>query len=141
MYSATKLPKSVSDINAVYLIFYGDSQLVKIFAESKPMTNDYYGSAARNRVSEIANVVEKKYSIKPQKITHTDKYYSGDDYAYGINNEKNHYFVVYEGTDITIGLKITSPGYGDLAYTIEYEMQPDWGEFLDRIKEEDSIVF
>lgn len=141
VYTATHLPKTVADIDTVILFFNDADKLVKVAAFSKTMKNDYYGTEARSRIDEIAKIIEDNYSIKPEKLSRTDKYYGGDDYAYGIQNEKNFYMYLFQGENITIGLKLMAPSMGDLYYSVEYEKKPEWEELLDRRKDKEKTAF
>jgi len=60
-YTATKVPKILSDVALVVLSFGYDDKLWRIVAVSKNFDNDPYGSAVQSRYDELARLLGEKY--------------------------------------------------------------------------------
>jgi hypothetical protein len=85
-YTATKLPKVLTDVETVHLSFGYDDKLWRVFVVSRDFSNDPYGGALRQRYDELSRVLAEKYGRGTQ--FHRDDpnpYMGADDFLMAVH--------------------------------------------------------
>lgn len=112
-FTATGLPKALSDLRTAILSFGYDDHLYRIVAISREFPNDYFGSSARARYDELAASLAKTYT--PGEIYEqrpTESYYDEPDkFAYALSESKAFWFRMFSSPEASIELSIGSSHY------------------------------
>lgn len=121
-YSATNLPKALSDLETVILSFGYNDKLYRIAALSREFESDDYGTSARSRYDEIASSLSKSYtSGEVYERRPTDSFYGeAENFSYAISQKKAFWFRMFSSLDADIELSIGSnhtDTYWRLIYT------------------------
>lgn len=123
IYSATNLPKAVSDIESVRLYLGFGGKLFKIIAASRIFPNDPYGSDVQTRYGELVKVLTDKYGAgKESKFT--EELYDGNNWGMGIKTNQNWLYTDFETKELTVQISCRAHRSSDLILVLVYEWKP-----------------
>ncbi|MGE5779463.1 MAG: hypothetical protein ACM30D_09165 [Hyphomicrobiales bacterium] len=120
-YTATKLPKVLTDVETVLLSFGYNDELWRVVVVSRDFSNDPYGGALRQRYDELSRVLAEKYGRGTQ--FHRDDpnpYMGADDFLMAVHMGRAWHYTDYE-TDglrvqLGVGASSGSDGYWKLIF-------------------------
>lgn len=106
-FSATRLPKMLSDVERVRLNFGFDDKLFKIVAASKSYENDPYGLDVRARYGQLKELLGDKYG-KGSSIERLGSsiYREPRHFIYGLYSGESWWLTTYEKGKVEIELSI-----------------------------------
>jgi hypothetical protein len=115
-YSATKLPKMISDVSAVFVSFGYDDKLWRIAAVSRDFPNDPYGVAVQSRYDELVRVLGEKYgSGKQTRLQDSSLFTRPQDFLMGIQAGRTLVYTDFDSNLIHVQIGIlasdSSTGY------------------------------
>lgn len=125
MFMATNLPKTIADTQAVGLFFTRGNRLWRIVIILSDTENDPYGSSTRSRYEELQRILELRYG-RGSEISHTDRYYGGDDWVMGLHMGKNYLGTRYETPELSALLNVQATDSNTSHCVIYYEHKK-WG--------------
>ncbi|HKY85693.1 MAG TPA: hypothetical protein VJL90_02915 [Pseudorhodoplanes sp.] len=115
-YTATSLPKAISDQDGALLSFGYDNRLWRILIFSRAFNDDPYGTAVKERYKQLQDVLAEKYG--KAKSTHQlgESIYSEPRYfVSGISGGKSAWFTNFDNpllfVQISIGASSGSTGF------------------------------
>lgn len=106
-FSATRLPKAISDLQSVDLAFGYNDRLWRIVAVSKEFDNDPYGSAVLLRYDELVAALRKKYGQGAQ--THqqdTEMWKGADEFLMGIKQGRSWHYTIFKMGSISVEISV-----------------------------------
>jgi hypothetical protein len=109
-FSATNLPKALSDTATVVLSFGYDNRLWRVVAISKEFDNDRYGIQAKSRYDQLAASLAKSYKLKSSNHRpSSDSFYGkADNFAYALSKNEAYWYSLYGSPSVDIELSIGS---------------------------------
>jgi hypothetical protein len=107
-FTATNLPKALSDIDAVVLSFGYDDRLWRVVAIGKEFDNDRYGSQAKSRYDQLAASLAKSYTLtSTSHRPSSDSFYGkADNFAYALSKNESYWYSLYASPSAEIELSI-----------------------------------
>jgi len=121
-YTATGLPKALSDMATVVLSFGYDDKLWRVAALSREFKNDQYGAAAKARYAEIEASLEKAYTAGSKfHRQSTDSYFGKpENFTYSLLKNEASWFSLYSSAAADIELSIGASGTSDSYWRLIY---------------------
>lgn len=120
-YTATHLPKMLSDIERVSLFFGFNHKLWRIVAVSRSF-NDPYGGTVLTRYAEINEALKKKYGEGSQHHNIGDSVYKeSKNFILGINLGRTSYYTDYQSENTYVQISIRAPDSLESLYVIIYK--------------------
>ena len=113
-YSATNLPKVITDAELVFLAFGHDDKLWRIAVASTSIKNDPYGSSIKRRYDELANALGEKYG-KGKQEHFAARGYDTEHFVMGIKGGNNWWYTNFANSVVTVQI-----GIGAADYTTPY---------------------
>lgn len=120
VYTATSLPKTVADVEAVRLFLGFGGKLFKVIAVSREYDNDPYGSEVQARYEEVAAVLKEKYGVGKEK-KHIADMYDGNNWAFGLRSNENWRYTDYESNDLKVQISCRASGLANPFWVLVYE--------------------
>lgn len=120
-YTATRLPKVLTDVETIHLSFGYDDKLWRVATVSREFSNDPYGGALRQRYDELSRVLAEKYGRGTQFHHDDPNQYAGpDDFLMNVRMGRAWHYTDYETDQLTIQLGVgalsSSDGYWRLIF-------------------------
>jgi hypothetical protein len=121
-YSASNLPKGISDQQITFLSFGNDNKLWRIAAISTPFENDPYGNSGKNRYSELVGILSEKYG-KGHSVHHLGEsiYADANYFVAGIRGGESQWFTDFETPTLFIQLGLVAQDSSTLRWRVIYE--------------------
>lgn len=104
-FSATKLPKSISDAEFVFLSFGFNDKLWRIVIASKEFDGDPYGTAVKARYNELATALTDKYG-KGTSHHYAARLYETESFVMGLSSGQNWWYTDFSSQIASIQLGI-----------------------------------
>jgi hypothetical protein len=122
---ATNLPKVLSDTLNIQLYFGFNDHLWRVVSISKMWEHDRTGAQARNRFSEVHNLLTERYGNPTDyfSIPTSTFFADSDEFAYGISTNNRFYFSEWNISDLFVELSIRA-NMESTYYAIIYEFKP-----------------
>jgi hypothetical protein len=118
-YSATKLPKVVSDVEYVLLSFGYDNQLWRVAALGTKFHNDPSGVSVRARYNELAAVLDEKYGKGRQShYQDSEMWKAPTEFVMGIKVGRSHWFTNFDSKDVFVQLGVIADGSSESQWRI-----------------------
>lgn len=117
-YSATNLPKMISDVETVTLYFGYNSKLWRIAAASELFQNDPYGSQVKARYDELNNVLSKKYGTGSRHHFRDDMWDEPDEFLMGLKTGRSWHYTNYDTETMFLQLRIGGYSSNAAVYAI-----------------------
>ena len=131
-FTASGLPKALSDMETAILSFGYNDQLWRIVAFGKENDNDGYGSLAKARYADLATSLEKSYNVTG---TYTrpalDSFYAKpENFAYALSKNEAFWYSTYTSPVADIELSIDAVGVNDTYWRLIYSHRAGEQTFL-----------
>lgn len=109
-YTATQLPKALSDIETVVLSFGYNDQLWRVAAISSEFENDKFGSMAKARYSQLESSLSKSYDRgESYNRASADSFYGKpDNFAYSLSQNEAYWYSTFASPVASIELSLDS---------------------------------
>jgi hypothetical protein len=104
-FSATKLPKVLSDAQAVFLSFGLNDRLWRMAVMSKDFQNDPAGNSVISRYNELKQLLAEKCG-SGKSFERIEKGYDGNYFMLGISSGNSQWFTDFKTDDLQIQLGI-----------------------------------
>ncbi len=129
-FTATKLPKIISDVETVLLSFGYNDKLWRVAALSRTFANDPHGSAVISRFDELAAVLVEKYGRgTPHYQYDPNPLMKGEDFLYQVEAGKAWHYTDFATPTIHVQLIIGASSTSDGSYRIIFEHKPLRADF------------
>lgn len=121
-FSATNLPKALSDMEMVVLSFGFDDKLWRVAALGTENANDKYGNSGKVRYNQLKESLSKTYDIGPSGERPSSDSYYGDpeNFAYALSQNEAFWYSTFNSPLAEIELSLDSnhsDTYWRLIYT------------------------
>ena len=121
-YSATSLPKALSDLETVVLSFGYDDQLYRVGAISREFENDQYGIRVRERYEELRTALSRTYKAGTQRhVASTDSFFGKpDNFLYSLYKGEAYWYSLFSSSEADIELSLDATGSSDGYWRVIY---------------------
>ena len=130
-FTATNLPKALSDLDEVYLSFGYDDRLFRVTAFGTENKDDGYGTRVKTRYEELATALTKTYTAgEIEQITSSDSYFGRpENFAYSIAKNEAYWFRLFTSSVADIELAVVVNGVDDTLWRMIYTHRAAETEF------------
>lgn len=121
-YLASRLPKTLSDVEHVILQFGSNDRLWRIVAASREFPNDPYGTKLLSRYDELEQILAEKYG--PGTLTHEidkDLWKDPDEFLMGVLKGRSWHYTTYKSEPVAIELSVRATDADSGYYVIIYK--------------------
>jgi hypothetical protein len=139
-YKTDSLPKNYSMAEGYQLIFYKDSFLGKIIMSSVDITDDLYGSKGKEKFQIVYDQISAKNKLTNKFMYSGQELYKDRDEFYQCLKYKGcgSWIAFFDGDNKIIALELKPLERGEGYISIRAEAKPEWSNFLDQIKAQES---
>lgn len=130
-FSATGLPKALSDMETAILSFGYNDQLWRIVAFGREFKNDQYGSAAKARYAEIAASLAKSYKVidRNERPPADDFYAKPENFSYALSQNEAYWYSLYASPVADIELSLDAAALQNTYWRLIYSHRGGEQEF------------
>lgn len=130
-FTATNLPKALSDLDEVYLSFGYNDQLFRVTAFGTENKDDGYGTRVKARFDELSAALAKTYTAgEIEQITSSDSYFGRpENFAYSIAKNEAFWFRLFSSSVADIELAVVVNGIDDTLWRMIYTHHAAGAEF------------
>ena len=120
-FSATNLPKALSDLGEAILSFGNDDRLHKIEAISEDVTNDPAGTRLKARYAALSRALAGKYGKGVARHEIREPWTRLNDFLTGIYRGTSHHYTDFTGEYVTVRLEIRASRRGVSNYVLIFQ--------------------
>ena len=120
-FSATSLPKALSDMGEAILSFGNNDKLHKIEAISEDVTNDPAGTRLKARYAALSRALTGKYGKGVARHEILEPWTRPNDFLTGIYRGSSHWHTDFTGANVTIRLEIRASRRGISNYVLTFQ--------------------
>ncbi|MBY0408331.1 MAG: hypothetical protein K2Q01_11630 [Rickettsiales bacterium] len=121
-FTATGLPKVISDTEVVLLDFGYNDRLWLVAAISKSFDNDPYGGSVRARYEELSKLLENKYGkCDVSHVQDRRLYNSADEFLAGLKTGRSVHATSFKAPGVKVEISIGANSFDSGYYRLRYE--------------------